>query len=102
MCPKIDDSLIGLHCLGILSSQESVLTIASREDHVKYYTAGPVNYTSTHASLGMLLIGSSRKPIVLHEISNRIPLVIGNLALKSFNIEVNEQLSTVTQCLLRL
>ena len=38
----------------------------------------------------MLLIGSSRKPIVLHEISNRIPLVIGSLAMKSLNIDVNE------------
>ena len=38
----------------------------------------------------MLFIGSSRKPIVLHEISNRIPLVIGNLSFDSFNIKVNE------------
>ena len=58
--------------------------------NIKLYSSGPTNYTSTHVSVGMLLIGSSRKPIVLHEITNRIPLVIGNLALKSFNIEVSE------------
>ena len=38
----------------------------------------------------MLFIGSLQKPIVLHEINDRIPLVIGLNAMKSLNIDVNE------------